>query len=471
MRTHQEVWTACQAIIKDNVTEETYNNLFKKIASLSLVESKLTVQVPSHFVYEYIEENYLDLLSKTIRKELGSDAQLEYSITVAGQAMRPIPQQSSETPRNKPVSLMQAGEKPLTSFNPFVIPGLRKLEIDPQLDPKYAFENYIEGESNKLARSVGLEIAKKPGESAFNPLFVYGGTGLGKTHLAQAIGLEVKKLHPEKVVLYVNANKFKEQYTNAAALKNDINSFLHFYQMVDVLILDDVHDFATQAKTQNAFFHIFDQLHRSKKQIILTCDKAPVEIEGFEPRILSRFKWGLSAEITPPDYQTRLAIFRYKIYKDGIDLEDEIIEFLANKITNNIREFEGVLNRLLAEATFNKKAITMSMVMNVVNQNIRSHQKELSITGVYKSICEYLNVPFELAQSKTRKREVVQVRQIAMYFCKSLTKSSLSSIGEHIGGKNHATVLHACKQVTNQIETDRGYSEMVATLERKLKMA
>ncbi|MGL4909213.1 MAG: chromosomal replication initiator protein DnaA [Bacteroidales bacterium] len=470
MRTHQEVWSSCQSIIKDNVTKESYRALFEKIHSLSLVDNKLTVQVPSHFIYEYIEENYLDLLRKTIRRELGEDAQLEYSITVAGQSSRPIPQQFTGTPRNKPIPLTNAGDKPIGAFNPFVMPGLRNLEIDPQLDPKYSFENYIEGDCNKLARGAGLDIAKNPGATAFNPLFVYGGTGLGKTHLVQAIGLEVKKFHPEKVVLYVNANKFKEQYTTAV-LKNDINNFLYFYQMVDVLILDDVHDFATQTKTQDTFFHIFNQLHCSKKQIILTCDKSPVEIEGFEPRILSRFKWGLSAEITQPDYNTRLAIFRYKVYKDGIDLEDEIIEYLADKVKNNIREFEGVLNRLLAEATFNKRAITMEMVASVVNKNIRNNQKELSITGVYKAVCEHLNIPFEQAQTATRKREIVQVRQIAMYFCKNLTKSSLSSIGEHIGGKNHATVLHACKQVTNQMETDKGYFEMVSALERKLKVS
>lgn len=464
---HQEAWSRCLQIIKDNVSEESYKALFEKITPLNLEDSTLTIQVPSHFIYEYLEENYLDLLRKTIRKELGENAKLEYSVMVAGAASRPMPQME-KAPRNKPVPLSSSTEKPVNRFNPFVMPGLRNLEIDPQLNPKYSFENYIEGECNKLARNAGLAIAQNPGEGAFNPLFINGGTGLGKTHLAQAIGLETKKLHPEKIVLYVNANKFKEQYTSAVQ-KNEINNFLHFYQMVDVLILDDVHDFAGQSKTQDTFFHIFDQLHRSKKQIILTSDKAPVDIEGLEPRILSRFKWGLPVEITSPDYATRLAIYKHKVYKDGIELADEIIEYLADKVSNNVREFEGVLNRLLAEATFNKKSISMDMVVSVVNKNIKNTQKELSVDSIYRSVCEYFSIASDNAQSKTRKREIVQARQIAMYFSKHLTKSSLASIGAQIGGKNHATVLHACKTVNNLMETDRGFADIVNNIEKKLK--
>ncbi len=465
---YQEVWNRCLQIIKDNVGEESYKALFEKIVPLKLEGSTLTIQVPSHFIYEYLEENYLDLLRKTIRKELGENARLEYSVMVAGTASLPLPQ-IEKAPRNKPVPLSSVpGDKPVGRFNPFVMPGLRNLEIDPQLNPKYSFENYIEGECNKLARNAGLAIAQNPGESAFNPLFINGGTGLGKTHLAQAIGLETKKFHPEKIVLYVNANKFKEQYTSAVQ-KNEINNFLHFYQMVDVLILDDVHDFAGQSKTQDTFFHIFDQLHRSKKQIILTSDKAPVDIEGLEPRILSRFKWGLPVEITAPDYETRLAIYRHKVHKDGIELSDDIVEFLADKVSNNVREFEGVLNRLLAEATFNKKSLSMEMVVGVVNKNIKNTQKELTVDSIYKIVCEYFNVTPDNAQSKTRKREIVQARQIAMYFSKTLTKSSLASIGAQIGGKNHATVLHACKTVNNLMETDRSYSDIVRNIEKKLK--
>jgi chromosomal replication initiator protein len=429
----------------------------------------LTLQAPSQFICDYIEEHYIDLLRKTLRKELGPDAKLQYSVIVAGEPTPPVSSSSGAIPHNRRVPLLVTNSNVrIKGFNPFIMPGLPGLEIDPQLNPKYAFENYIEGPCNKLARNAGLSIAQSPGTTIFNPLFVNGNTGLGKTHLVQAIGLEVKKLHPEKLVLYVNANKFKEQYTSAVQ-KNEINNFLHFYQMVDVLILDDVHDFAGQFKTQDTFFHIFDQLHRSKKQIILTSDKSPVEIEGLEPRILSRFKWGLPVELTAPNYETRLAIYRHKVRKDGIDLDDEIIEYLAEKVSSNVREFEGVLNRLLAEATFNRQVISMDMVVSVVNKNIKNTQRELTVDCIYKTVCDYFRITPDNAQVKTRKREIVQARQIAMYFCKNMTKASLASIGAQIGGKNHATVVHACKTISNLMETDRNFLEMMNNIEKKLK--
>jgi chromosomal replication initiator protein len=467
---HKEVWDSCLKIIKDNISEAGYKAFFEKVTPLRLEGSMLTLQAPSQFICDYIEEHYIDLLRKTLRKELGADAKLQYSVVVAGEGTPPVSSKTGSTPRNKPVSLPSAtiGNIKVKGFNPFIMPGLPNLEIDPQLNPKYAFENYIEGPCNKLARNAGLSIAQNPGTTSFNPLFINGNTGLGKTHLAQAIGLEVKKLHPERLVLYVNANKFKEQYTSAVQ-KNEINNFLHFYQMVDVLILDDVHDFAGQIKTQDTFFHVFDQLHRSKKQIILTSDKAPVDIEGLEPRILSRFKWGLPAELTAPDYETRLAIYRHKVRRDGIDIDDEIIEYLAEKVSSNVREFEGVLNRLLAEATFNRKVISMNMVVSVVNKNIKNTQKEFTVDGIYKTVCDYFKIATDNAQSKTRKREIVQARQIAMYFSKNLTKTSLASIGAQIGGKNHATVVHACKTLNNLMETDRNFCEMVGNIEKKLK--
>ncbi|MDR1225594.1 MAG: chromosomal replication initiator protein DnaA [Prevotellaceae bacterium] len=467
MRTHQEVWSSCLNVIKDNVAEESYKALFEKILPLKLEDDKLVLQVPSHFIYEYLEEHYIDLLRKTIRKELGSNAKLEYSVMVAGTGLRPMPQQDTVAPRNKPISFPTAADKQV-KFNPFVMPGLRNLEIDPQLNPQYSFDNYIEGSCNKLARMAGLAIANEPGATSYNPLFIHGNTGLGKTHLVQAIGLETKKLYQEKVVLYLSANKFQEQYVSAVQ-KNEVNNFLHFYQMIDVLILDDVHDFAGKSKTQDTFFHVFDQLYRSKKQLILTSDKSPVDIEGLEPRILSRFKWGLTAEITAPDYETRLKIFKHKVYKDGIELSDDVIEYLADKISNNVREFEGVLTRLLAESTLIKAPISMDMVVNVVNKNIKNTQKEITVDFIYKTVCSYFGMAADNAQSKTRKREIVQARQIAMYFSKSMTKTSLTSIGSQIGGKNHATVLHACKTVSNLMETDRQFNDIISNIEKKLK--
>jgi chromosomal replication initiator protein len=348
------------------------------------------------------------------------------------------------------------------------MPGLQGIEVNPQLNPKYVFENFIEGDCNKLARNSGASIAQRPGETSFNPLFIHGGSGLGKTHLAQAIGLEVKKLHPEKVVLYVSAYQFLEQYTTTVQ-KNTLNDFLHFYQMVDVLILDDVHDFAGKPKTQDTFFHLFDYLQQAKKQVILTADKPLAGIEGLEQRILSRFKWGLSVELTPPEYETRLAIYTHKVRKDGISIDDNIIVYLAEKVVNNVREFEGVLNCLLAEATFNHKAISLEMAINVVNRNIRNTQHELSVNTIYKTVCSYLNIASDNAQTKTRRREMVQARQVAMFFSKKLTKASLASIGAQIGNKNHATVLHACKTVNNLMETDHAYADMIGNIEKRLK--
>ena len=343
------------------------------------------------------------------------------------------------------------------------------MEIDPQLNPRYSFENYIEGSCNRLARAAGVAIAQNPGRAEFSPLFIYGGTGLGKTHLAHAIGLETKKLHPQKTVLYLSAHKFKLQFTTAA-LKKEINDFLHFYQMIDVLILDDVHAFTNQEKTQNAFFQIFEHLYRLHKQLIFTSDTQPSDLKEFEPRILSRFKWGLTAEVMPPDLETRLAIFKHKIYKNGIVLTDEIVQLLAESVTGSVREFEGVLNTIMAETTFNKKPLTPELVESIVNKTIKAVKKEFTIEQIYKTVCSYYNLKPEAVQLNTRKRECVQVRQVAMYFCKEFTNNSLALIGSHIGGKNHATVLHACKIVSTQKQVDRVFRETINNIEKRIKM-
>ncbi|GHT66395.1 chromosomal replication initiator protein DnaA [Bacteroidia bacterium] len=465
METPQQIWENCLKVIKDNVTESNFDALFKGLIPLEIKnDNTLVLQASTLFIVEYIEGNFLDLMRMTLRKELGNSAKLEW-VTLMGKTLsNPIPQQDTVAPRNKSVQLAPPSGK----FNPFVMPGLRSLEINPQLNPKYSFENYIEGECNRLARSAGLAIAKHPGKAEFNPIFIYGGTGLGKTHLAHAIGLETKKLHPDKVVLYLSAHKFQEQFTNAS-LKNEVNDFLNFYQMIDVLILDDVHDFASKTGTQNAFFHIFDHLYRLQKQLIFTADMSPVLLKDFEPRILGRFKWGLTAELTSPDYETRLKIFKYKLYQDGIDLSDDILEFLALKVSSNVREFEGVLHTLLAETTFNKKPLTLEFVESIVNKNVKIMKREFTMDHIYKTVCNYYNVEPDNVQSSTRKREIVQARQVAMYFCKELTNSSLQLIGSYIGNKNHATVLHACKTVGNQKETDRSFRETINSIEKKIK--
>jgi chromosomal replication initiator protein len=355
-----------------------------------------------------------------------------------------------------------------TIKNPFIIPGIKKMNIDPRLNPEYSFDNFVEGECNRLARSAGFAVANNPGGTAFNPLLIYGESGLGKTHLAQAIGIEIKDKFPDKTVLYVPANRFQTQFVEAIR-NNTKNDFLHFYQMIDVLVIDDVHEFAGKEKTQDIFFHIFNHLHQSGKQLILTSDKAPVELQGLEQRLLSRFKWGLSADLQVPDFETRVAILEQKIYKDGILLPPEVIEYIATHITDNVRELEGALISLLAQSTLNKKEITLNLAKEMIDKLIKNTKREVSIDYIQKVVCNYFDVPVDSLQSKTRKREIVQARQVAMFFSKNLTKSSLATIGLQIGGKDHATVLHACKTVNNLIETDKQFKNQIDEIEKKLK--
>ncbi len=472
---YEIVWNNCLKVIKDNIPHISFKTWFEPIVPLKIENNILTIQVPSAFFYEYLEEHFIDLLRKTIRKELGHSAKLEYSVVVDTphhKNQQPItqrlPSNNKTDLRNRPMSMQMNSEKPVVK-NPFVIPGIKKLNVDPQLNSDYSFDNYIEGECNRLARSAGMAVAKNPGKTAFNPLFLYGHSGLGKTHLAQAIGIDIKKYYPEKTVLYVNANKFKTQFTESVR-NNTQNDFLNFYQMIDVLIIDDVQEFAGKEKTQNTFFHIFNHLHQMGKQLILTSDRAPVEMKGMEDRLLSRFKWGLSADVTSPDYDTRMAILRHKVYKDGISIEPDVLEYIASNISENIRELEGVLISLLAQATLNKKEITKEVAVTIVDKLVKKTKKELSVDFIQQIVCDYFGLAVDSLQSKTRKREIVQARQVAMYFSKSLTNSSLSTIGSKIGKKDHATVLHACKTVNNLIETDKDFKNQLKEIESQIKM-
>lgn len=472
---HERIWNNCLDVIKDNVPSISFRTWFEPIVPLKLDNDILTIQVPSPFFYEYLEEQYIDILRKVIKKELGPEAKLEYNVIMQNNSYNnskpytvKFPAKNSKEIRNIPVSVpLDASEN--TIKNPFVIPGLKKLDIDPRLNPENSFDNFIEGECNRLARSAGFAVSKNPGGTAFNPLLIYGDSGLGKTHLAQAIGIEVKELFPEKTVLYVNANKFQTQFVDAIR-NNNKNDFLHFYQMIDVLIIDDVHEFAGKEKTQDTFFHIFNHLHQSGKQLILTSDKPPVELQGMESRLLSRFKWGLSADLQAPDFETRMAILKKKTYNDGIELPEEVLEYISTHISDNIRELEGALISLLAQSTLNKKEITLDLTKEMIDKLIKSTKREISIDYIQKVVCNYYNIGLEQLQSKTRKREIVQARQVAMFFSKSMTKSSLATIGSQIGGKDHATVLHACKTVNNLIETDKRFRLQVDEIEKKLKM-
>ncbi|MES2799739.1 MAG: chromosomal replication initiator protein DnaA [Bacteroidota bacterium] len=472
MNNPTELWSACLSIIKDNISLQAYKTWFDPIVAVKLEENTLTIQVPSHFFYEWLEENYITLLKKVIKKELGADGALEYSIVMENNSSNStpytvkLPALNNKSLKNRPVSMpLDMNENQIR--NPFIIPGLKKVNVDSNLNPLYSFENFIEGDCNRLARASGYAVANKPGGTAFNPLLIYGGVGLGKSHLAHSIGIEIKNQFPNKTVLYVAAEKFTHQFIDA--VKNQTtNDFVHFYQMIDVLIIDDVQFFAQKEKTQDVFFHIFNHLHQNGKQIILTSDKAPVEIQGMEQRLLSRFKWGLSADLSTPDLETRIAILEKKMYGNGIELPKDVVEYLAYSINTNVREMEGALNTLLAQASLNKKAITIELAKQMVDKFVKNTAREVSIEYIQKVVCDYFDLPIEMLKSKTRKREVVQARQISMYFSKKMTKSSLANIGAHCGGKDHATVLHACRTVTNLSETDKQFKVYLEDLEKKL---
>jgi chromosomal replication initiator protein len=372
------------------------------------------------------------------------------------------------------VEYHKSGKNPLKSTqssirNPFLVPGIKKVHFDPKLNPDYNFGNYVEGECNMLARSAGIVVGNNQGVSAFNPFIVYGDSGLGKTHLAQAIGLLIKEKHPEKTVLYVNANRFQNQFIESAR-DNKRNQFLHFYKTIDILILDDVHKFAGKERTQDIFFDIFNHLQQSRKQIILTCDSSPAELNGIEQRLLSAFKCGLQAELQRPDHQTRLAILKKKTCHYGIELSDEILEFLAANISKNIKELDAVFISLYIQSTINRKEITLDLARHMFESLTSTSKREITIEHIQQIVGDYYKIPIEIIQSKTRKREIVQARQVSMFFSKRFTKATLASIGSRIGGKDHATVLHACKTVHKLIEEDVQFSNQIKELEKRLKL-
>jgi chromosomal replication initiator protein len=468
----EKIWQNCLDIIKDNVNQQSYKTWFEPIRPVKLNGSVLTIQVPSQFFYEWLEEHYIDLLKKTINKELGPEGRLEYSIIMENNYRNAnpytinIPAVSHKSLKNPAVS-MPIDLNSNSIKNPFILPGLKKMNVESQLNPNYSFDNLVEGDCNRLARSAGFAVANKPGGTAFNPLLIYGNVGLGKTHLANAIGIEIKKNFPNKTVLYVQAEKFITQFVDAVK-NNSHNDFIHFYQMIDVLIIDDVQFFAGKEKTQDVFFQIFNHLHQTGKQLVLTSDKSPIELIGLEQRLLSRFKWGLSADLQVANLETRIAILEKKIYADGIEMPKDVIEYLAYNITTNVRELEGALISLVAQSTLNRKSITMELARQMIDKFVKNTTREISIDFIQKVVSDYFNLPLDLLKSKTRKREVVQARQIAMFFAKSMTKSSLASIGLQCGGKDHATVLHACRTVNNLLETDKKFRVYIDEIEKKI---
>lgn len=475
-KTATEVWNNCLTVIKDNINEQSFNTWFEPIKAIKIKDNVLTIQVPSQFFYEWLEEHYIQLLKKVIKSELGASGRLEYSIVMDSnypQQNQPysikVPGKNRSAVKNPsvamPVNINKDDSKEIP--NPFIIPGLKKINVQSQLVDSYSFDSFVEGDCNRLARSAGYAVASKPGATAFNPLLIYSEVGLGKTHLGHAIGLQVKNNYPDKTVLYVSTEQFTQQFIDAVK-NNNHNDFVHFYQMIDVLIMDDIQFLAGKEKTQDVFFHIFNHLHQKGKQIIITSDKPPVEMKNMEPRLLSRFKWGLAADLQVPDLETRIAILHKRLYSDGIELPNEVIEHIAYSITSNIRELEGALISIIAQASLNRKEITLDLTRQMIEKYVKSNNKEISIDYIQKIISDYFDIPVNIINSKTRKREVVQARQLSMFLSKKYTKASLSTIGLNCGNKDHATVLHACRTINNLKDTDKQFKRYIDDIEKRI---
>ena len=458
---YSDIWQNCLDRIKKQTTEEEFAKWFLPIVPLEFDGTTLRLRVPNASYVDQIEKNYIPFLRPIISQLYGQQTRLHYAVPKSNKPSMPLPPEADTTA----ISHFSTQTNTANIKNPFVIPGLKKIIIDPQLSPALTFETFIEGECNRLARSAGMSVALNPGNNPFNPLYIYGNSGLGKTHIVQAIGHEVRQRHPELQVLYVSMNKFQAQFQTA--YKNgEIPDFIHFYQMIDVLLIDDIQELTGKTGTQNAFFNIFNHLQLAGKQLVLTSDKPPVELKDIEQRLLTRFKWGLSAQIDTPDRETKVKIIRAKAQKLGTEVSEEVIAYLADNISANVREIEGALSSLAANTTILGRKMTVALAKEILKAYVKLYQKEVTIEHIIEVVCQYLNLDFERFNSTERTREIAQARQIAMYLSKQHTKAPLTAIGAAIGGRNHATVLHSCKAVTNLMETDKNFRRQVEEIEK-----
>ena len=447
------VWKKCLLHIKENVTLMTYNTWFLPIRPVSFEDNNLKVQLPNQFFWEWIDEHFSTIVNKTIFDVIGPAGKLSYIISDDKDQ-----KEEEIVKKNIPVEVVKTK---------VVEPALPKHETN--LNPRYRFDNFIKGEGNQLARAAAGAISDNPGGTSFNPFFVYGGVGLGKTHLIQSVGNTILEKFPEKKVIYLSSDSFTVEFVEAIQ-SNRVNEFSGFYRNMDVLIIDDIQFLIGKEKTQDLFFHIFNTLHQSRKQIILSSDKPPKELKGLDERLISRFQWGLSADIQPPELEMRIAILKNKAEDYGMNVSTEILEFIAGSITSNIRELEGCLIKLLANASLNSKEITLELAKKTVKEIATDRKINITIEDISKAVCQYLNIAENKIREKTRKKEIVLARQLAMYFSKELTKNSLKTIGLHFGGRDHSTVIHACTSIEHMRNSDNSMKDLIDSIRNKLEL-
>ncbi|MFA0963281.1 chromosomal replication initiator protein DnaA [Roseivirga sp. BDSF3-8] len=467
------VWNNCLRYIKASTSEQSFRTWFMPIVPLKLVDQVLTIQVPSQFFYEWLEEHYVHLLRGAIDQVLGKEGRLEYSVIVDQGSATSQPYTVNYPEKNTSKQNGTAASNYRQNGSNFSTPqqeaSAPAKPHDPQLNPNYTFDTFVEGDCNRLGRSAGYAVAQKPGVTSFNPLMVYGGVGLGKTHLVQAIGNEIKRDLPDRRIYYVSSEKFTNQFIEALR-NNRVQDFSNFFLEMDVLILDDVQFLANKEKTQEIFFHIFNHLHQSGKQIIMTSDCPPRDLRGLQERLLSRFKWGLTADLQQPDLETRIAIIQKKMQADGIDIPDDVIEYLAYSVDTNIRELEGVIISLIAHASLNRREIDLELAKQCLKHIVSDIETEVGVDFIQKTVSEFFNISLDDMKAKTRKKEIVIARQVAMYFCKEYTNHSLKSIGFHFGGRDHSTVIHAVQSVNDMVTIDSKMKNAVESLKKKLRV-
>lgn len=461
------LWDNSLLLIKDSVTEQQYNTWFKPIVFESYKPSTKTllVQVPSPFVYEYLEQNFVDLLSKVLHRNFGEGIRLTYRVVTDKE--HKLSQDIEADPDDADMAKQTRERAQQTAAQP--VASQQQEDIDTQLDPKLTFNNYMEGDSNKLPRSVGLSIAEHPNTTQFNPMFIYGPSGSGKTHLVNAIGLKAKQMYPQKRVLYVSARLFQTQYTDAV-LHNASNDFINFYQSIDMLIVDDIQEWAGKAKTLNTFFHIFNHLFRNGKRIILASDRPPVELKDMPDRLLTRFSCGLVCELEKPNIQLCVDILSNKIRRDGLKIPVDVISFIAQTCNGSVRDLQGAINGLLAYSIVYNSSIDIRLAERVIKRAVKVDDKPLTIDDIVETVCHHYNVTVTAVNSKSRKRDYVVARQVTMYLAQKYTKMPASRIGKLVGNRDHSTVIHSCLKVEERLKIDAGFSDELVSIENGLKV-